>query len=57
MKLFISFLIALAIFFSGALIVNVLKKLIKRYGYDVVSSGVISCCLIALLTLLVWLSW
>lgn len=57
MKLFISFLIALAIFLLGVLIVNLLKRLVKRYGYGVIVGGAINCCMIALLTLLIWLSW
>lgn len=55
MKLLISFFIALAIFLLGALIINLLKKLVERYGYSVVTDAVFSCCLIALLTLMIYL--
>lgn len=55
MKLFISFLIALAIFLLVTLIMNVLKKLAKRFGDTVVVEGVCDCCIIALLTLLIYL--
>ena len=57
MKLFISFLIALTIFLLGALIVNVLKELAKRYGYGVIVGSVINYCIIALLTLLIYSMW
>jgi len=57
MKLFISFLIALATVLFGVLITQIIKGLIRKYGYSVVENIAFKCCLIALLTVLIYLSW